>query len=173
MKIKKILKNNKGFSLVEVSIAMLVFGIMLGMSIKGYSLVQKAHLIATVEQINQYKIGVRTYTDMYGSLPGFSNNQFDETKFWKDLASENLSTVSLVNGKPKLKIGNVSVEMSGGELVMKINGLTAKQAQYIDNSIDDGNPHTGDILSTSEACVAGDKYNLSKTENVCEITIKM
>lgn len=170
---KKFIKNNAGFSLIEISIAIIIIGIMISFSIKGYELVKYANISATVEQINQYKIAVRMYQDLNGSIPGKIDDRLDPKQFWQELADSKLAKVTSNTDKQQSNIGGVfSVELINGELFLILSNISSKQAYYIDSKIDDGLPNSGDITIDSNACTSGNSYNTSY-KGSCKLLIKM
>ena len=58
------------FSLVEVAIALVVLGILLGAALKGQELVESARQKAVLAQIATLEAAVATFQDRYGALPG-------------------------------------------------------------------------------------------------------
>tara|TARA_R110002050_G_scaffold54754_2_gene123852 strand:+ start:4076 stop:4780 length:705 start_codon:yes stop_codon:yes gene_type:complete len=68
--IKKIIQCQKGFSLMEISVVLIVMGVLIGGTIKGYALVENAQLKTVIKNINQYRMAVNIFKDQYGSLPG-------------------------------------------------------------------------------------------------------
>ncbi len=67
---KKWIKDQKGFSLMEISVALIVMGILVAGTIKGYALIESAHLKTVIKNINQYRMAVNVFKDQYGALPG-------------------------------------------------------------------------------------------------------
>lgn len=67
---KKWIKDQKGFSLMEISVALIVMGILVAGTIKGYALIESAQLKTVVKDINQYRMAVNVFKDQYGALPG-------------------------------------------------------------------------------------------------------
>ena len=58
------------FSLVEIAIALVIMGIILGGVLKGKDLLESARLKTVISQVNQYKLATHTFYDQYGALPG-------------------------------------------------------------------------------------------------------
>lgn len=117
---------NKGFSLVEVAIAIVVIGLVIGFTIKGKELIETAKLNAVVEQVNSFKISTHIFVEKYGFLPGdFKNAKSeisdkldngtgsgkieslqDAQRFWKHLVAAELVSLEIPeNGLPASKIG--------------------------------------------------------------------
>lgn len=59
-----------GFTLVELSIVLVIIGLLIGGILVGQSLIESAKIQSAVRQIQQYDIAVRTFQSKYGSLPG-------------------------------------------------------------------------------------------------------
>lgn len=64
------LKDDSGFSLVEISIALLIMGIIIGGILKGQDLLESARLKSLTTQVNEYRVAVTLFQDRYGALPG-------------------------------------------------------------------------------------------------------
>ncbi len=63
-------KSQKGFTLVELAIVMIIIGLLIGGILKGQELVANAQLTATVAQIKGIDAAVSTFRDKYAALPG-------------------------------------------------------------------------------------------------------
>ena len=68
-----------GFSLVELSIVLVILGLLTGGILAGQSLIKAAELRKISKQIEQYKILLYTFEDKYGSSPGDMSNA---ESFW-------------------------------------------------------------------------------------------
>lgn len=64
----------RGFTLVELAISLVVIGLLMGGVLKGYELVQNTKIKKVVQEIGQIEIAVRVFTDKYGNLPGNIEN---------------------------------------------------------------------------------------------------
>ncbi len=62
----------RGFTLVELSIVLVVIGLLIGGILVGQSLIQSAALNNTVKQIGQFDAGVIAFKEKYNGLPGDS-----------------------------------------------------------------------------------------------------
>lgn len=116
---------NRGFSLVEVAIAIVVISVITTFSLKGKNLIQIAKLRATMEQVETFRIAVNSFTDKYGALPGdFTNatemidsslkngegtgmirSTEDAKRFWQHLSKSGLIAAEMTNGFPTSKVG--------------------------------------------------------------------
>ncbi len=66
--------SERGFTLVELSIVLVIIGLLIGAVLKGQELIESARLKSLMTQINSYKTATQIFKDRYGSLPG----DFDE-----------------------------------------------------------------------------------------------
>jgi prepilin-type N-terminal cleavage/methylation domain-containing protein len=60
----------KGFSLVELTIVMVVIGLMIGGILKGQALFKHSRVTATIEKVSTIAAAAKTFKDTYGGLPG-------------------------------------------------------------------------------------------------------
>ena len=68
-----------GFSLVELSIVLVILGLLTGGILTGQSLIRAAELRAVTTEFNEYQTAVRTFQEKYFALPGDMPNA---TQFW-------------------------------------------------------------------------------------------
>ncbi len=62
--------SRKAFSLVELSIVLVILGLLTGGILAGQSLIRAAELRSQMSQINEYRVAVNTFRDKYFGLPG-------------------------------------------------------------------------------------------------------
>jgi prepilin-type N-terminal cleavage/methylation domain-containing protein len=66
---------NAGFTLVELSIVLVIIGLIVGGVLAGQQLIKAAQLRAQMTQMNQFSTAVGTFNTQFNSLPGdWSNN---------------------------------------------------------------------------------------------------
>lgn len=65
--------SNKGFTLIELSIVLVIIGLLTGGILAGQSLINSARTNAFIKQIQQYDIAVANFQTNYNSLPGDTN----------------------------------------------------------------------------------------------------
>ena len=129
-------KTKKGFSLVEIAIAVLVISLIATLSLKGKELIRTAKLRAVIEQVETYRIAANSFSEKYGAIPGDLQNarelineslengngsgeilsKDDVKRFWSHLSKSGLISVELINGYPISKIGgyfSVSSKIEG------------------------------------------------------------
>ena len=66
----KYLRSNKGFTLVELAIVLVIIGIILGAVLKGQELIYNAKVKRVQSQIKEFIAAFYTYYDKYGYYPG-------------------------------------------------------------------------------------------------------
>lgn len=69
----------RGFSLVELSIVLVILGLLTGGILAGQSLIRAAEMRGVTSEINRYINATYTFRDKYGALPGDMPNA---TRFW-------------------------------------------------------------------------------------------
>lgn len=62
--------NNKGFSLIELSIVLIIIGLLIVGSIKGYALYVSARALRLNQEMTKYAFASEQFTAKYGSYPG-------------------------------------------------------------------------------------------------------
>lgn len=65
--------STKGFTLVELAIALLVIGILIGGVLKGLELVENAKIVTTINRVAEYKTATIIFRKRYRALPGDTN----------------------------------------------------------------------------------------------------
>ncbi len=70
---------NKGFSLLELSIVLVIIGLIAGGIVAGSSMIRAAELRKVTVQLSQIKVAIHTFRDKYFALPGDMKNA---TSFW-------------------------------------------------------------------------------------------
>lgn len=69
-KMNTFLRNEAGFSLIEIAIALIVVGLIIGGVLKGKELIENAKLNVVARNVDMYRVAIHLFTDTYGSLPG-------------------------------------------------------------------------------------------------------
>jgi prepilin-type N-terminal cleavage/methylation domain-containing protein len=65
--------HQQGFTLIELSIVLVIIGLIVGGVLVGQDLIRAAEVRATIAQIEKYNTAVNTFQGKYGALPGDMN----------------------------------------------------------------------------------------------------
>ena len=68
-----------GFTLIEMSIVLVIIGLVVGGVLVGQDLIRAAYVRAQISQIEKFNTAVNTFYGKYGALPGDLNAQVAET----------------------------------------------------------------------------------------------
>lgn len=182
---KNLLKHSiRAFSLIEMSIVLVIIGIITGAIFKGQELLDSAKVRSVAQDFQQYSLAVSSYQEIYHALPGddskasthFSgtasgdgNGQITGSEV--DLFWQHLHKASIVNNHkvPTSKFGGQYVvvfqpfpEMSGHWLMLAKEGgaglLTPKQALSLKHKIDQADitdPSQGQLVIKDGAGASG------------------
>jgi prepilin-type N-terminal cleavage/methylation domain-containing protein len=93
--------DKKAFTLVELSIVLLIIGLIIGGITAGSSLIKQAKLRAITSEMNSYQTSVNTFKIAYSMLPGDMNNA---ASFWPGQNNGN------ANGQIEQNWGNANTE---------------------------------------------------------------
>lgn len=64
------MKQQNGFTLVELAIALMVIGLLIGGVLKGQELIENARIIRTIKDLKDYDTAVMVFRNTYNALPG-------------------------------------------------------------------------------------------------------
>ncbi|MGQ9653213.1 MAG: type II secretion system protein [Thermodesulfobacteriota bacterium] len=73
------LKGQKGFTLVEIAIVLVIIGLLLGAVLKGQSMIKNAKIKGVIRSADEMRAAVHTYQDRYRALPGDDNQPTNHT----------------------------------------------------------------------------------------------
>lgn len=95
--------DEKGFSLVELSVVLIILGLLAAGITAGNSLVKGSKLRAVVAEVESFKAAVNAFKIQYDDLPGDITNAHD---YWDDGADGVCGTAAQCNGNGDTKINS-------------------------------------------------------------------
>ncbi|MCF6299419.1 MAG: prepilin-type N-terminal cleavage/methylation domain-containing protein [Thiomicrorhabdus sp.] len=159
-------QNQKGFTLVEIAIVLVIIGLLLGGVLKGQELITNAKIKAVSSDFDNISAAYYAYQDRTGTIPGDSattDGVIDtDDAFWFDLKTEGFisglaGTLADSDG-PAHDLSGVWTAVSGtgtGKLFTTnyicASNIPDNYASGIDKKLDDGVPNTGSIRSATVA----------------------
>ena len=74
--------DNKGFTLLEMTIVLIIIGLLVGGVLMGQSLVKSAAMKDLITDMDYYATATKTFQDKYNALPG---DMVNATTVWGEL----------------------------------------------------------------------------------------
>lgn len=138
--------NNKGFSLIELSIVLIIIGLLVVGAVKGYALYVSARVLRLNQELTKYAFASEQFTATYGTYPGILAN-----------AKERLGSkakVKIDENKTNKDAVNEGGEPTGAESVNFFNHL------YLAGLLDEGEIYVGTDadLSSSNSITKDSQY---------------
>lgn len=99
-----------GFTLIEMSIVLVVIGLIVGGIIMGQDLIKAAQRRAILSEIEHYKTAVNTFRNKYNSIPG---DMTDATNYWGNVAGNDCPGSGTI-ASPATCNGNGDGQICGG-----------------------------------------------------------
>jgi prepilin-type N-terminal cleavage/methylation domain-containing protein len=160
--------SNKGFSLIELSIVLIIMGFLVAGITGGASLIKSAQLRSVITEYQTYRVAYNTYYGQYSKVPGSTTDDPGTIgsavgAAWEDLKAEGIIDKTHVNGfvSSKLRVTYWSLENYEGSVLSDFEGLNllyvsgkdasnkktgvfnGKDALNLLDKMDDGSPNTG------------------------------
>lgn len=165
------IKNQQGFTLVEIAIVLVIIGLLLGGVLKGQQMIASAKVKSQMQQIDGIAAAINTYQDKYGALPGDDRNAAKNTgvsglsagnndgyysgvegdrRIWEHLQAANLlpgytahSNGRFLNKYARQTFVRTNYANLSGTVVCFL--IPVDVAREIDRKIDNGNGSSGSV----------------------------
>lgn len=176
-KMRNGIRNQKGFTLVEIAIVMVIIGLLIGGVLKGQEMIKNAKIKRVVKTSDELRAAIYTYQDRFGYIPGDDPQATVHTgaavtngngNGLIDLATENnqlfvhLAAVGLISGSTTAYATIYPSHPFGGTYYVDYATVSGKTSNWIlyllmppdvglamDTSLDDGVNTTGSIRASA------------------------
>ncbi len=186
---KKLNRSLAAFSLTEVSIALIIMGILIGGALKGKQLIRSARLNSVALQLKNYEMDFTQYRDGFGRFPGTNSDGSvkGQKEVWEDLFRQTHREMPKKES-PDTKIGGTitfekdPLGLKGYWLVLsKSSGheglVTPHEAQALLSKHQEHSPTEGTVRvlngSAASTCLSGQELNLTETNPVCIVAMEV
>lgn len=161
------LRNQKGFTLAEIAIVLVIIGLLIAAVLKAEELIRNAEIKSLSDGFEDITTAYFGYRDRKGTYPDTSS----DSAFWYSLRSEGFligelgSDSDSVGPEHALKGKFVFVQNTTSGLKESIcaEDVDGKAAKSVDVDLDDGEAETGRVRSQS-----GDEYVAGTDVNLCK-----
>ena len=167
--------NQKGFTLVEIAIVLVIIGLLLGGVLKGQELIVNSKIKGVTGDLEGVAAAYYAYQDRTGNVAGDSDNDGqidDNSQFWNDLRREGfISGAATASGTtatgPRHDLDGVftahSPDLTAAVVFGTRNFICASNiensvAQGMDTKLDDGVGDTGSIRSSIDDLATFEVY---------------
>jgi len=183
------IKNQNGFTLVEIAIVLVIIGLLLGGVLKGQEMIKNGEIRGVITDISGLTTGMYAYRDRYNAIPGddaaaithsqsatgvangdgdgvieYSGSDVEDDQFFLQLRAANLIKGTGTSGPTHSLGGVISVESDTHNLsgtVFCASAVDRADALIIDTKEDDGVISTGTIQGgTSGSYASGAAVSL-------------
>ena len=192
-KFKSLVFEDAGFSLVELAIALLVMGLILGGILKGQELIESARLKTILTQVNEYRVATSIFVERYGYLPGdynraeeyispdlkngdgdgiisgpglsLGNSDHESLSFWSHLAAANLISLDKQTGSGEGIFGHdAPATKLGGGFTIEYGAFNTTKHWFVVGQ-KNGNAGNGALLTPLQAMSLDQKIDSGNPKN--------
>lgn len=143
MRTKSTFKCNRGFTLVELSIVLVIIGLIIGGVLTGQQIIQNARVTNAINSIQSYQAQFQTYSQNYGLMPG------DDSSAPSRFPNSSLKTTDVGNGSGVIAtVNSDSITNPDNEHLlvwahMRAAGLIKNQVSGTSTAVQPPNPFNG------------------------------
>ena len=143
-------RSESGFTLIELSIVLVIIGLIVGGILSGQQLIKSAEIRATMKQVEGFNIAVNAFRNKYDSLAG--DAPAERAPFGATTGATSATAYGDDNGILTDTTGSTTVATLQYELTMFWEHLS--MAQLIEGHYDDNEVATNPLTSTVPRAVA-------------------
>lgn len=148
------MRNQKGFTLVEIAIVLVIIGLILGGIIRGQAMIENARAKKFENDIQSFVAAFYTHLDKERRLPGAESGAslLGTTNAWKDLRDAGIIPGSGTDNATSPFGGDYAWDnatATGNSIIAR--GIPANIAEMLDDKNDDGDGQQGNILNFEDA----------------------
>ncbi|GKT12533.1 MAG: hypothetical protein ISEC1_P1511 [Thiomicrorhabdus sp.] len=157
------LQKQKGFTLVEIAIVLVIIGLLLGGVLKGQELITNSKIKSVTKDLEGTATAYYAYQDRVGVVAGDTdaNGSIDDNQsFWNDLRSQGFISGASGASAPThaldgilsaLRGGTATGTVLAGKNMICASGIEDTIANGMDRNFDDGDATTGTMQSGADA----------------------
>ena len=165
-------QDQKGFTLVELALVLVIIGLLLITVLRGAELIRSARLKATGNDLLGYYAAVYTYLDRMGRLPGDTDRdgKMDDMDPFTELSAEDIAVPKASPLGPRYEMGWLSgIPTQTGYTsanAIRLAQIPLEYARRLDDQVDDGlsdgiaGNDSGRRTGTLRYTVSGDRATL-------------
>ena len=128
----------KGFTLIELSIVLVIIGLIVGGVLVGQDLIRAAEIRATVGQVEKYNSAVNTFRTKYNGIPG-------------DLSSANASAFGFIARAGSTGRGDNNGLIGGVNVATPLSQVFTQESGFFWDDISNANLIDGQLSSAADA----------------------
>ena len=135
---------DRGFTLVELAIVLVIVGLLLGAVLRGSEMIRNARIKSIQNDLRGYYAAIYTFLDRMGRLPGDTDRdgRIDDTDPFNELEAQNIAVrkSSPFGGNYNIwwRTGIPDTHGSTSANCIYVGNIPVQVARTIDDQIDDG-----------------------------------
>jgi prepilin-type N-terminal cleavage/methylation domain-containing protein len=167
----KLTKDTKGFTFVELAIVLVIIGIIMGLAVKGRTLIRGAKLRAEIRKIDKLQTALMSYINLYkGILPDYDDTSTAPYSIDYNLFLEQ----DLIKMSDMLATYNSTSSILGAANTYAIWGYAMCGIDADDNStFYGGECESNNLMICPNICVVGMKLNPDRSVDYSPILLGM